>query len=58
MEDVVWTSNLDGVLGRGFEVVADDLSAGVHTITLSVPDGQGGMATASTLLRVTSLAQN
>jgi hypothetical protein len=58
MEDVVWTSNLDGVLGRGFEVVADDLSSGVHTITLSVPDGQGGMATASTLLRVTPLAQD
>jgi hypothetical protein len=51
-EDVVWSSNLDGVLGRGFELVADGLSEGMHTITLTAPDGQGGVATASTALRV------
>ena len=52
MEDVVWNSNLDGLLGRGFELVADNLSSGFHTITLTVPDGVGGVATASVSLRV------
>jgi hypothetical protein len=51
-EDVVWSSNVDGVLGRGFELVTDRLSEGAHTITLTAPDGQGGVATAWTGLRV------
>ncbi|TDO34743.1 hypothetical protein EV643_126103 [Kribbella sp. VKM Ac-2527] len=51
-EDVVWSSNVDGVLGRGFELIADGLSEGAHTITLTAPDGQGGVATASAVLRV------
>jgi hypothetical protein len=51
-QDVVWSSNVDGMLGRGFELVADDLSEGVHTITLTAPDGRGGVATTSTSVRV------
>jgi hypothetical protein len=51
-DDVVWTSNVDGFLGRGFELILDDLSEGTHTISLSAPDGEGGLATASTTLRL------
>jgi hypothetical protein len=54
MEDAVWSSNLAGLLGRGFELVAEDLSTGVHTITLTVPDGLDGTATAHVSIRITS----
>ena len=52
-EDAVWTSKLDGALGRGFELVAQDLSPGFHTIELTMPDGVDGVATAQVSLRVT-----
>ena len=52
MEDVVWTSNLDRMLGTGLEIVAHGLTVGPHVITVTVPDGLGGVATASMLLRV------
>jgi hypothetical protein len=54
MEDAVWSSNLDGFLGRGFELVAEQLSAGFHTITVTVPDGVEGTTTAQVSIRVTS----
>ena len=50
-EDVVWSSNVDGVLGRGFELVADGLWR-PHTVTLTAPNGQGGVATTSRAVRV------
>jgi hypothetical protein len=52
-EDAVWSSKLDGALGRGFELVAQDLSPGFHTIELTMPDGVDGVATAQVSLRVT-----
>jgi hypothetical protein len=54
LEDAVWSSNLAGLLGPGFELVAEDLSADVHTITLTVPDGLEGTATAHVSIRITS----
>jgi hypothetical protein len=51
-EDVVWTSNLDGVLGTGYEVTPNHLSVGRHRITLSLPDGLGGEASASVFVAV------
>jgi hypothetical protein len=56
MGDVLWSSNLDGLLGRGFELVTEDLTAGVHAITMTVPDGLGGTTTAHVSIRVTSQA--
>jgi hypothetical protein len=41
-DDIIWTSNRDGFLGAGFEVLAHTLSLGRHRVTLSVPDGMGG----------------
>jgi hypothetical protein len=53
MEDVVWSSNIDGLLGRGFEVTATDLSRGTHTLSLTAPDGVDGTTTAEVSIRVT-----
>ena len=39
---LVWTSDLDGELGTGESVTATGLSIGVHTITLTVADSNGG----------------
>jgi hypothetical protein len=40
--DVVWTSDRDGELGRGFDLEVR-LSGGRHEIVGSIPDGRGGM---------------
>jgi hypothetical protein len=53
MDDTVWSSSLDGILGRGLELVAEHLSAGRHDITLAVFDGMGGTARAGVSVRVT-----
>ena len=52
MTDVIWTSSLDGMIGRGFELVADGLSDGTHVITLTTPDGIGGAATQSVSIHI------
>ncbi len=38
---LVWSSATDGVLGRGTEVTASDLSLGEHLIVLGVTDSEG-----------------
>lgn len=52
-QDLVRTSNVDGLLGRGFELVTDPLSDGRHMLTLTAPHGAGGFASASTSVVVT-----
>jgi len=52
INDVAWHSNLDGCLGTGVHVVRDDLRPGTHRITLSMPDGARGEATASVWIRI------
>jgi hypothetical protein len=42
---LVWTSDLDGELGTGETVTTSELSIGVHTITLTVADSNGGTNT-------------
>jgi hypothetical protein len=54
-DDVVWTSNRNGVLGVGYEIVIRTLSVGTHKITLSFSDGLRGEATASLFLKVSPL---
>ena len=41
---IVWTSELDGELGRG-AVIVPALSEGRHEIAVSLPDGRGGTLT-------------
>jgi hypothetical protein len=50
----VWTSSLDGELGRGPQLWGLVLSAGEHTITLTVTDSSGQAGSAS----VTLIVQN
>ncbi len=38
-----WSSNLDGKIGNGQHVVVNNLTEGVHTITLSVTDAYGNI---------------
>lgn len=52
LEDVLWTSNLDGPLGEGIVLVVENLSIGFHTITLTVPDGIGGTSQATVSVRI------
>ncbi len=47
---MVWTSDLDGVIGTGSIVTTDKLREGIHTITASVTDGFGAQAAASITL--------
>lgn len=46
---LVWTSSLDGAIGTGTSFSKNDLSIGVHTITLTATDSDGanGMASVS-----------
>jgi hypothetical protein len=51
---VAWSSNLDGLVGHGFVLVADRLTTeGLHAITVTAPDGLGALAMASTSVTVT-----
>jgi hypothetical protein len=48
----VWTSDKDGALGIGSDVVLDRLTPGDHVISLQVPDGLGGASIAEHRVRV------
>jgi hypothetical protein len=41
-DETVWTSNIAGFIGSGFEVVTHTLARGVHMVRLGVADGLGG----------------
>ncbi len=51
-EDVVWTSDRDGVIGTGYQVITHLLSAGRHRISIGFPDGLGGEASASVFVTI------
>lgn len=46
-EDVTWTSNRDGNIGTGYQLITRRLSPGRHQITASLPDGMRGEARVS-----------
>ena len=48
----IWSSDLDGDIGVGHEFSSAVLSAGVHTIELSVTDSDGNAAATSVVLTV------
>jgi PKD repeat protein len=54
--DLVWSSSLDGVFGSGSPTNENDLSVGVHTITLTATDSDG--ASGIDQITVTILAPN
>jgi hypothetical protein len=49
-EEVVWTSDVDGAIGRGLVATAPALSPGPHTIRVAVPDGEGRSSSAKVRL--------
>lgn len=49
---LVWSSNLDGEIGRGEEVVTETLSGGAHTITLTLVDPYGPAVSASVGIQI------
>lgn len=49
---LTWTSNVDGFLGTGRTITIKNLTAGVHTITLSAEDTDGNPGTASVSITV------
>jgi hypothetical protein len=51
-EDVVWTSDRDGVIGTGYEVIVHTLSVGRHKISIDFPDGLGGEASATVFVTI------
>jgi hypothetical protein len=49
---LAWTSDRDGALGAGPELVSQSLSPGEHVIALHAPDGLGGTSVAEHHIRV------
>jgi hypothetical protein len=52
---VVWTSSVDGVLGRGHRLLVPALSPGPHQLRVTVPDGAGGIASANVSVEAEAL---
>lgn len=50
--DLVWTSSLQGRLGRGSHLVVEDPLPGEHRIVLEAPDGAGGVTRAEAIVSV------
>lgn len=50
--EVIWRSNLEGMLGTGYQMVRSDLRPGKHRITLSLPGGGGGEESASVWITI------
>lgn len=48
-----WSSDVDGAIGTGRSFTRNDLSAGPHTITLTVTDAQNLIGTASVSITIT-----
>ena len=56
-EELRWFSNLEGYLGTGTHLIANNLRAGEHVISLVAPDGLGGDGEARTECRVRVLPE-
>jgi hypothetical protein len=57
-EQFVWSSNLDGVLGTGRNLIPSNLRGGEHTITLTVTDSRGLSGRDSVHLNVMAIPLN
>jgi hypothetical protein len=51
-EETVWTSNIAGFIGSGFEVITHTLARGVHMVRLGVADGLGGETSAQVQINI------
>lgn len=55
-DDVVWRSNRDGTIGRGYAVRTDRLSVGEHEITCTATDRHGASGTDRVKVLITNQA--
>ncbi len=46
-DKLIWSSNVQGELGRGYEVAINNLTPGPHTLTLTATDSQGSSGSVS-----------
>ncbi|NOX91564.1 MAG: hypothetical protein GXP18_03685 [Gammaproteobacteria bacterium] len=51
-DDCRWNSSLDGDLGRGEYLIANNLTPGEHVISFTAPDGMGGSTRAEYTVQV------
>jgi hypothetical protein len=51
-DDISWTSNVDGFLGYGADLLVNSLSQGIHSIRLDVADGLGRDASTSVRIAI------
>jgi hypothetical protein len=51
-EETVWTSNIAGFIGSGYEVITHTLARGVHMVRLGVADGLGGETSAQVQINI------
>ncbi|MEO5813668.1 MAG: PKD domain-containing protein [Gemmatimonadaceae bacterium] len=51
---LIWTSNLDGLLGTGTSLAKSNLSVGSHVIMLTAKDAQGATATVTRNITITT----
>jgi hypothetical protein len=56
--ELLWRSNLQGILGKGSHLMRHDLIPGRHQIRLVAPDGIGGQASATTVIDVDQQAEH
>lgn len=58
--DIIWTSNIDGVLGIGnnINILASDLTEGTHIITLTATDSAGHSSHASISLKIVRIFES
>jgi len=54
-EELQWFSSLDGYLGSGSHLMANNLKAGEHVISLVAPDGKNGETRAEHIVRLLPL---
>lgn len=54
--DIVWRSNKDGVIGRGYDFSSDRLSEGKHEVTCTVTDKHGASAKDEVTLQINNEA--
>ena len=54
---VLWSSDLQGVLGFGRSIAVTTLIPGTHVVTLDAQDASGAEGTASILIEVTEILQ-
>lgn len=52
---LTWTSNIEGVIGSGSDIVLETLSSGTHNITLSADDSDGNHGTTNAVINVSSM---